>query len=79
MANNKYYYRAVAWFGDNSGISGTKHIDIQDCKKELEHFMDIYLDNTIVFIGIKKYDAKTDEEFVCPQGKVDPQESKEQK
>lgn len=41
--------------------------NIKDCQEELTHFMNVYLQNTVVFIGIKKYNSETNEEFVCPQ------------
>jgi len=69
MANNKYYYRAVVWFGNNGGVMGDKHTNIEDCKAELAHFMSTYLHNGVVFIGIKKYYAATDKEFICPQSR----------
>ena len=55
MANNKYYYRTVVWFGSNGGVMGDKHTNIEDCRAELAHFMSTYLHNGVVFIGIKKY------------------------
>jgi hypothetical protein len=67
MANNKYYYRAVVEFGSNSRVLGTKYNNIKDCKEELTQFMNAYLQNTVVFIGIKKYNSETNKEFVCPQ------------
>ena len=67
MANNKYYYRVEIWFGHNGGIYGDKHKNIEDCKAELLHFIESYLGNDVVFIGIKKYVAATNKEFVCPQ------------
>ena len=69
MANKKYYYKAVVWFGHNGGIFGEKHTNIQDCKNDLVNMMNTYLRNDVVFIGIKKYNALTNEEFVCPQSK----------
>ena len=70
MANNKYFYRVVVWFGHNGGVYGEKHTNIKDCKAELQSFVDKYIeDNTVVFIGVKKFDAKTGQEFVCPQAK----------
>lgn len=69
MSNNKYYYRAVVWYGHNGGIMGDKHRNIKDCQAELIKFINMGLNNSIVFIGIKKYNAITNEEFICPQAK----------
>lgn len=65
---SKYYYRAVIHYGSNSSVLGDKHKKAEDCKEQLLSFLNTRLQNDIVFIGIKKYDAKTDKEFVCPQG-----------
>jgi len=72
MANNKYYYRAVVWFGDNGGYWGEKHTKIKDCEEDLIKFINLYLRNDVVFIGIKKYNAATNEEFICPQSLNSP-------
>lgn len=60
MANKKYYYRAVICYA-NTKIFGDKFFNYFESEAQLVDFKKYYcLNNDITFIGVVKYDAKTD-------------------
>lgn len=67
MANNKYFYRTEAWFGDNSAVFGNKNKNAKDCVNELNHFINLYTSNNLIKIGIIKREVGSEKEFICPQ------------
>lgn len=66
MANKKYYYRAAICYA-HTCILGDKYLNYSDSEKRLSGLKKTYAcDNSVIFIGIIKYDAKTDTPIFLP-------------